>query len=129
MGGQGAKNGALAFLGIPQRQGSTATEYYHKALHSKTAEIERYIGIHFPKLPARDRRVTLGDIEPVLCAAFVYAGLVKKLRKQLGKRSIANENVAWECVEKLGAPAGFYAYDRNCQKEDKPGDIHVPKLP
>jgi hypothetical protein len=130
--GQGAKNGALAFLGVPQKAGKDATEHYHRHLNSKIPDLEKAMGRIFPKMSERDCKVTLGDIEPCLCAAFVYAGLVKRLRQnrvKARKAGVLPEDRLWWSAEKLGAPAGFYVYGRDGKREEKPGAVSVPKVP
>jgi len=130
--GQGAKNGALAFLGIPQKSGKDATQHYHKRLNSKIPALEQAMARIFPKLSKRDCRVTLGDIEPCLCAAFVYAGLVGRLRQNCEKArkepGLQPQDQMWWSVERLGAPAGFYVYGRDRKREEKPDAVPVPKV-
>jgi len=130
--GQGAKNGALAFLGIPQKMGKDATQHYHKRLNSKIPDLEQAMARIFPKLSKRDCRVTLGDIEPCLCAAFVYAGLVGRLRQNCEKArkepGLQPQDQMWWSVERLGAPAGFYVYGRDRKREEKPDAVPVPKV-
>mmetsp|Transcript_102744 Transcript_102744/g.329437 ORF Transcript_102744/g.329437 Transcript_102744/m.329437 type:complete len:299 (+) Transcript_102744:324-1220(+) len=114
--GQGAKNGAFAFLGVKQKVGAAASAHYHSKLTAKLPLMEATIARLFPSLPPADLKVSLGDVEPCLCAATVYAGLVRRLRKALGKGSASlvttDEDAVWDAVESLGAPAGFYAYSR-----------------
>lgn len=129
--GQGAKNGAMAFLSVKQMAGKAATEYYHKALVAKIPALELAMAKLFPKLGRHCTRVTLGDIEPCLCAMFVYAGLVRKLRSIRGKGNrqfVSQSDDIWSSIERLPAPAGFYAYGRDGRLVDKPGTVHVPKL-
>lgn len=129
--GQGAKNGALAFLGVPQKAGKDATEHYHTHLNSKIPELEKAMRRIFPKLSEHDCKVTLGDIEPCLCAAFVYAGLVNRLRQnrvKARKAGVQPKDQLWWSVEKLGAPAGFYVYGRDGKREEKAGAVSVPKV-
>lgn len=90
--GQGAKNGAIAFLNVPQHTGQKAADVYAKQLGGMVEDIERHIGEFFPGLPKELQKVTLGDIEPCLCAALVYTRLVKQLRKHLPQGRLAPGN-------------------------------------
>jgi len=136
--GQGAKNGAKAFLGVPQRKGPNATAYYHEKLLEKIPRIEATMSQLFPELPKTECRVTLGDIEPCLCAAFVYSGLVRNLRKlmqdKLGKRAAmaapaTDPDTTWKAVEELRIPAGFYAYSRDGHPVTSNSGGRFPRLP
>jgi len=110
--GQGAKNGALAFLKVPQHHGCDAAQVYAGLLKPMRTDLEKHIGELFPDMPKRLCSVTLGDIEPCLCAAFVYTRLVKQLRGFLPRGRLAPHDVegTWEAVEKLSIPAGFMAH-------------------
>lgn len=127
--GQGAKNGAMAFLGVPMMHGAGATEHYHKKLTAVIPKLEDTIKRLFPMLPPKLRSVTLGDIEVCLCAAFVYAGLTRNLRKLLGpdQRGLVSRDpeATWEAVEQLRVPAGFYTYS----PEGKPSTEDRARLP
>jgi len=131
--GQGAKNGAKAFLGVPQRSGPSATRYYHQRLKAKIPKIEATMARLFPALPSRDLHVTLGDLEPCLCAAFVYSGLVVSLRKILGEDCCrvvrGNDQATWRAIEHVRVPAGFYAYTRGGRPQASGSEVHVPRLP
>jgi len=143
--GQGAKNGAKAFLRIPQKSGAGATAHYQKRLSRLIPKMEAALDRLFPALPREDRRVTLGDIEPCLCAAFVYAGLVVDLRRLRGIQDRARqqgrhrgtckyvikdneEESLWKTMKKLRIPAGFYAYTREGKPEASEAGFQVPNL-
>lgn len=133
--GQGAKNGALAFLGVPMKTGSSkaTTRYYHERLKDVIPQIEKRMRKLFPALTPKGLRVTLGDIEPCLCAAFVYTGLVKQLRLSLGKDCcttlVEDEDAAWEAVSTMKGPAGFYAYTKEGVPEENATHVLVPRIP
>eukprot|EP00435_Cladocopium_sp_Y103_P059324 s1634_g21.t1 len=118
--GQGARNGALVFLGIPLKQGKTAAQYYERELTKHCSQMEEAVRELFPSLPKEMCKVSLGDIEPCLCGAFIYAKQVERLRKTLpcrwtwfGHRS----DDCWAQVEKLPVPAGFIPYGRDGRPE------------
>lgn len=125
--GQGARNGAKAFLGVRM---SEDTQHYHKELQKKIPNIEKAMHRLFPVLPKKMTRVTLGDVEPCLCAAFVYAGLVSRLRAKLGKHyKRTTREEAWKAVTSMKGPAGFYAYDRKGRPELGDDDMPLEKIP
>ncbi|CAE8609687.1 unnamed protein product [Polarella glacialis] len=132
--GQGAKNGAKAFLAIPQMDGRCATHHYHKHLTKMIPEMESAMSRLFPALKATgDHTLTMGDIEPCLCAASVFASLVGTLRKQCPHR-VARHRVAgnadkvWEALDGMRGPAGFYAYTREGKPASGPAEVNVPRV-
>lgn len=129
--GQGARNGAKAFLNIEQMKGSDSSARYCDLLEQIIPELERTITKYFPNLPPQLRKVTLGDIEPCLCGAFVYTRLATQLRKVLPKMNCKMRGLddeTWSAVETLGTPAGFLPHDRN-GKLEVADDVELPSLP
>lgn len=128
--GQGARNGAKAFLGMPQLKGKRSDHQYNEVLNKTIPQLERVIARLFPRLPVRQRQVTLGDIEPCLCAAFVYTKLVVKLRKRLQTGSLdrRDERANWAAVETLQTPPGFIPHTPTGKPENAK-HFPVPHLP
>ena len=112
--GQGAKNGALVFLGIPLKTGKDSGFYYKRKLSEYCGQLEEVVDELFPSLPSKMRRVTLGDIEPCLCGAFIYAKQVEQLRGSLpSERSRWTwSDECWKKIEDLPVPAGFRPHTR-----------------
>lgn len=118
--GQGARNGAFVFLGIPLKQGKAAAQYYERELTKHCKQLEEAVRELFPSLPQNMCQVSLGDIEPCLCGAFIYAKQVERLRKTLPCRwtwSGHRSDDCWAQVEKLPVPAGFIPYGRDGKPE------------
>mmetsp|Transcript_103440 Transcript_103440/g.183764 ORF Transcript_103440/g.183764 Transcript_103440/m.183764 type:complete len:417 (-) Transcript_103440:66-1316(-) len=131
--GQGAKNGAMAYLGVPMNTRSDDTQFYHRKLHKKIPAIESAMQRMFPALSKQETKVTIGDVEPCLCAAFVFTGMVTKFRNTLGKdrRKMLQEDSqeVWKAVTSMKGPAGFYPYDLHCKPEqshDRPSVKAIP---
>ena len=110
--GQGAKNGALVFLGIPLKTGKDSGFYYKRKLSEYCGQLEEVVDELFPSLPSKMRRVTLGDIEPCLCGAFIYAKQIEQLRDTLPSRWTWSDE-CWEKIENLPVPAGFRPHTRD----------------
>ena len=125
--GQGAKNGAMTFMGIKMFTGKAATEYYHDRLSRKCKRLSKTIGKLFPKLPAKMKSVELGDIEPCLCGAFIYAKQVERLRADERWKPGRAED-SWAAVAALPVPAGFLPYGRDGKPERRLGS-KTPKTP
>lgn len=128
--GLGARNGAKAFLGIPQMKGKDSAAKYNIQLTKQIPQLQSIIKRYFPRLPAKMQEVTLGDIEPCLCAAFVYSKLVKKLRPHLpgGRWDAQREKQCWLAVSALHTPPGFIPHNLQGKRELR-NHVKVPRLP
>lgn len=129
--GQGAKNGAKAFLDVPLIPGKSAGIRYGQILRRKVPELEATIGRLFPELPRELRAVTVSDIEPCLCGAFIYSKMVEKLRKSLPAGSLKGcaPASAWAAVCSLSVPAGFIPHDEHGRPERRTGQVLCPSVP
>jgi len=130
--GQGAKNGAYAFLNIKQMSGKDADRRYCEQLEKKIPVMEKHIARLYPSLKGSLRRVSIGDIEPCLCGAFVYTGLIKKFRKSLPpalSRFSWNRESSWAAVIQLGTPAGFIPHDLEGKRDSGSRLAKLPKIP
>eukprot|EP00438_Fugacium_kawagutii_P031131 Skav201755 [mRNA] locus=scaffold1973:196931:198193:- [translate_table: standard] len=129
--GQGAKNGALVFLGIPLTRGKGAAEFYQRELTKYCGELEYVLNTLFPSLPHNMRKVSLGDIEPCLCGAFIYVKQVEKLRQSLRGRWKWSDDAHWSKVERLGVPAGFIPFTKGGAREASTaaGKAKIEKCP
>lgn len=128
--GQGAKNGAKTFLNIPLVNGRDAAQFYEEKLMRSCKELEEVIKRLFPSLPSRMCKVTLGDIEPCLCGAFIYSKQVERLRSSLPNGKWAPENIeaCWKSVVDLPIPAGFLPHGLDGRPEQLSASIEMPKL-
>jgi len=129
--GMGARNGAKAFLHIPQFHGVDNAKRYHEAMGEIIPQLEGTIKRLFPALPKSQLTVTVGDIEPVLCGAFIYSKMVEKLRRLLPKGRLDPDGEAsnWEVISQLGTPAGFIPHTLAGKPERGPSVVPVPLTP
>eukprot|EP00747_Dinoflagellata_sp_TGD_P084078 gnl/TRDRNA2_/TRDRNA2_162374_c0_seq1.p1 gnl/TRDRNA2_/TRDRNA2_162374_c0~~gnl/TRDRNA2_/TRDRNA2_162374_c0_seq1.p1 ORF type:complete len:433 (-),score=91.23 gnl/TRDRNA2_/TRDRNA2_162374_c0_seq1:161-1459(-) len=131
--GQGAKNGAKSFLGIPLMDGRDAGHRYREILEEMVPSLEKAIAKKFPALRPALCQVTLGDIEPSLCGAFIYAKMIEKLRKAVGRDgrlNLRDEDATWKLIEEhVATPAGFIPHTREGRPEETSSTTRVPKVP
>lgn len=128
--GQGAKNGAKTFLEIPLVNGPEAARFYEETLMKNCTKLEKVITRLFPSLPVKLRKVTLGDIEPCLCGAFIYSKQVEKLRSSLphGRWDPKDIDSCWKSVADLPVPAGFLPHGMDGRPEQEAAHNRLPKL-
>jgi len=128
--GQGAKNGAKTFLNIPLTNGRDAARFYEEKLTKSCTELEEVIKRLFPSLPSKMWKVTLGDIEPCLCGAFIYSKQVEKLRSSLpsGRWDSKEIEACWKSVVDLPTPAGFLPHGLDGRPEHLSASTAMPKL-
>ncbi|CAJ1398525.1 unnamed protein product [Effrenium voratum] len=132
--GQGAKNGAKAFLKVPMKYGREAAEHYKNHLGKVCGELQEVIKELFPQLSKRLTSVKLGDVEPCLCGAVIYSRQAKRLRGDrpadgaAARREGGNRKRSWdwEEVQALQVPAGFIPHDAFGRPDTKA--VPLPKL-
>jgi len=107
--GLGAQNGAKAFLNMEKLKDL-------KPLKAMLPRLETMMCDAFPSLSNQNSHITIGDIEPCLCAAMVYTRLISRL---------SIPPVA-EDVAKLPTPPGFVAYSNGCPPPPPPA---LPDFP
>ena len=79
--GQGTKNRALVFLGIPLKTCKDFAFYYKRKLTDYWGQLVEVVDELFPSFPSKMRRVTMGDIGPCPCGAFIRSKQVEQLRE------------------------------------------------
>lgn len=128
--GQGAKNGAKTFLEIPLTNGRDAARFYEAQLMKSCRELEEVIKRLFPSLPSKMWKVTLGDVEPCLCGAFIYSKQVERLRSSLpnGKWNPKQIEACWKAVVDLPIPAGFLPHGLDGRPEQSHATLEMKKL-
>lgn len=123
--GQGAKNGAHAYLGI--------TENHLASVKKLLPRLEAGMREIFPRLTRRQAALTVGDVEICLCFTTNYSRLARGLRKALGgvpyRTAMGSDpgGTAQLAREAIKTPAGWFAYENGRVLEKY--EVSLPILP